>query len=861
MARWLRLLRHGDQLQRLLVVIAEHGTQATAYDINGTARALSDVQLLILGVYDGPTVANIPYTITGCRALMPAAASTAKSLNTGTLGYSQTTQSNLVQVLVLATRASGYYRNLGYISLGPPASDSSLAGSAILTITDADMKDGRRRVTSATNPFALEDVDAPFFIDGGGSTGGVLASKIDEFFTAGAIRVADPNISGGDLVGVNAWWGADPIINDGAITVGLAALTSASNPFVVGDVGQTIVVEGAGAAGAALITTIAAYVGAGQVTLTAVAGTTVTAARVWWRGISVATHAGPTYAYAWYDPETGHMSNIAQMFPMPRPTSIGNFTDFANITPSFRIDPGYIQYPEGASSTTVNTATDGARFSHLVFFRPLSTPGSSTLYPIGSLNPYVGKVHPGSVSTRGSWNPSTYKGWMGLPSNCSDAPPQTPANQNLWYDFSSDSDLLLAGGFRAPQFTNEKPMALLRGGATQPGYPYLLAYWDRRLWIINTQEPSKVMFSCDEAQCPLGVPEESFPPQNFLRLPSAADGKGIGMKAVGDMLIITTQRFAYIVAGNNESNYRLMKISSSMPGVGTYQMSEFPTATGAEGEPTTLFFLGRDRIVYQWTVGRSVVPISTPIQDQLDTLIQPYLSFYTGARVHCISAWGRRLVAVAPFYNTGQGGGLPTFIYDIDAQVWSRAIRGDGAANFATFFSGTAPMTTVYGANNVPVDEIYGIYTSNPISGVHAMSWIRDDGANCTYPMEIDTFPMALDGKKTRKQIVSVNIHATSGTWTGKVYVNDQSSSSFTFATYPDPITSIYAPTGTQGVLDDVQAQDLVCMAGQFTADGTPLVGYRFTVVVQKNVDNNAAQLYAVDVGYIDVENPGDGDA
>jgi hypothetical protein len=71
-------------------------------------------------------------------------------------------------------------------------------------------------------------------------------------------------------------------ITDGAITAAAAILTSASNPFTAADVGSPIIVKGAGAAGADLVTTISAYTSAGQVTLTANAGTTVTGAGAAW---------------------------------------------------------------------------------------------------------------------------------------------------------------------------------------------------------------------------------------------------------------------------------------------------------------------------------------------------------------------------------------------------------------------------------------------------------------------------------------------------------------------------------------------------------------------------------------------------
>lgn len=69
-------------------------------------------------------------------------------------------------------------------------------------------------------------------------------------------------------------------VTDGAITSGLAVLTSASTPFAAGDVGRPIIVRGAGAAGADLVTTILSFTNSGSVTLNANAGTTVTGAGV-----------------------------------------------------------------------------------------------------------------------------------------------------------------------------------------------------------------------------------------------------------------------------------------------------------------------------------------------------------------------------------------------------------------------------------------------------------------------------------------------------------------------------------------------------------------------------------------------------
>ncbi len=677
------------------VILATGNGANTIFDIDGNGSVAPNTTAYILGVYDGPTLTNVPYTITGCQLwLVGNPLSTLAIVNTNSaatppgfaFGYSQATNANLVQVKVRVKTAANFFRNLGNISLGPT---------------------------------------------GGG---------------------------------------------------GLAGVTT-----------------------------------------------------------------GPTYAYAWYDTETGHMSNISPLYQVPKPTALGanGWGDFSNTTPFFPIDPGSISYPD--------QPTDGIRFSHIVFFRTLSTPGSSTLYPIGSLNPFVGKVHPGSASTRGSWGSSMYHGWMGAPNNYLAEPLLAPnTGPNYWYDFSSDSDLILTGGFRAPQFTNSKPMVSLRGGATQPGYPYLMAYWDRRLWIVNTQEPDKLAFSCDDAQCPLGIPEESFPPTNFLRMTSV-DARGMGLRTVGDMLLLTTERWAYIVAGNNESNYRLMKVSAAMPGVGTYQMDEFPTYSGAEGEPATLFYLGRDRVVYQWTVGGQVVPISQPIQSSLDTALSKgdsSLVYYQSSRVHCVSAWGRRLVVV----QLPLGGAMS--IWDIDNRVWCTTSATDDSGAVNTNFP--APMTSVYGLN-VPVNELYAIFNGTN-GNVVVRSWVRDDVATCTDSMSISTFPLSFDGKKTRKQVVAVNLHATAGSYKLQAEPNESLTlitPQSTFAAYPDSLDSIYGanpqPYEGSGV------QDSVVMAGQFYSDGTPLVGYRFRFFINR-FDTSPCRIFAIDIGYIDMETPGEGD-
>lgn len=78
---------------------------------------------------------------------------------------------------------------------------------------------------------------------------------------------------------VNLEGSIDAVVGtDGAVAASATAFTSAKAAFLAGDVGKAITIKGAGAAGADLVTTIAAYVSATAVTLSDAAGTTVTGA-------------------------------------------------------------------------------------------------------------------------------------------------------------------------------------------------------------------------------------------------------------------------------------------------------------------------------------------------------------------------------------------------------------------------------------------------------------------------------------------------------------------------------------------------------------------------------------------------------
>ena len=185
------------------------------------------------------------------------------------------------------------------------------------------------------------------------------------------------------------------------------------------------------------------------------------------------------------------------------------------------------------------------------------------------------------------------------------------------------------------------------------------------------------------------------------------------MKTIGEMLLITTERWAYTIAGNNESNYRLLRISTRMGGVGNEQMAEM--TSDVEGQASIVYFMSPDKIVYEWIVGGAVNPISDPVQDVLNMRINSRL-FYQSVRLHCVSAWARRLLIV----SFGPNNGVVEFlVFDITNRVWTTNHVDDGT----NVLMNPSAMTTVYGLDP-PVNELW----SGPNflqNGTYVRSWLR----------------------------------------------------------------------------------------------------------------------------------------
>lgn len=476
---------------------------------------------------------------------------------------------------------------------------------------------------------------------------------------------------------------------------------------------------------------------------------------------------GPTYAYAYYDPSTGHISNVSPLL---------------SVTEQHQSSLYGIHFPAGSFATMGAAA---GRFTRIVIFRTLFD-GGAVLFPIADDS--------GDFSTAVTIDNTTV---------ISDA----------WDDIFPDSSLITSGGFTAPYVTNNPPLPFQHQ-----------AYWDGRVWGNPVSDQTAINFSADSNQVPLGVPEESYPSNNLLRIP-AADGRVCGMHVVGEYLIITTNRFTYYVAGNNETNYRIVKFSSTMFGVGDYQMMEF--AGEVDSSDPTIVYLGSDWRIYSYSPASGNIQLSQPIQNIPDTFSSIGTQLQNVRMQQVISKGARWLVFC---FASGAAGLYDLYALDYENKVWLQFRYPELVENPSTVL----PMTVIYSSPSAPVYPM--AVTPLPISGTYSVYiyWLRvttlqsrdNPGAY------VRTGPKDFD-RTSRKRLHEVRVFVSGLTdaqlltypWGIAVYIDDGKTIITDWLVRPADQAQAISPAGSYPV-DSATTAELVWTPEK------PCWGYRFDVYI-----------------------------
>ena len=535
----------------------------------------------------------------------------------------------------------------------------------------------------------------------------------------------------------------------------------------------------------------------------------------------------PGYAYAYYDPVSGHVSDLS-------PITYVSQTDVVNGRLSIDTAP-YMFAPaaDGVSYTTTaqaqsatgiqyvssGTGTDyGKRFTKILWFRTRRTGGGAVLYPIGSLDPGSGD-------------------WLGTSGN-----PQWQADP--FVDGSTDAQLVVSGRVRAPIGMNYQPSYVSPTGVRTKIVPRGMAWWDGRLWLFGVPDPGALRYSCDNAQAAMGRPEESFPDENRLVIP-ASDGEITAILTCGEFLIVVTRQFAYKVVGNHESNYRLIRISTEIGGLGVEALQEIPTENGMGG---VLAAVTADKRVLIVQIDGQTEEIGAPIMTSLGGAVAG-IAFYR--------ANGHARLAVAVSDASGSKTGY-LYEYNFTHKTWTQ--------NNPTIVGGNASFSSI---------EYLGVVLRN---GVALGTFLNDtesmlvigqsgdlayfSGATTTGSLDSTISTWALPGAPTKRRysfvwarcvLVGANVHSITPPYFHVRRDGRSSDVRYTFHDQAYPERRLFS--GNTGL--DGTERELVVLGPEWTlwdgqaatADGKVPWGYNLEFAFVPN--GSDSEVYAV--AYIDI--------
>jgi hypothetical protein len=263
------------------------------------------------------------------------------------------------------------------------------------------------------------------------------------------------------------------------------------------------------------------------------------------------------YAYSYYNPTSGHVSNTSPILQITdgAPRNVNVSITLSNIV-----------------------CTNDANYTKIILWR--SAVNGANLFPLVVLNNDTGNA---------AGNTITYTDYLG-----------------------DDTQLGTAAG--GPGF-----VASPRGENSPPPVDLLYpTYWDGRFWGASATQVGILFFSGRSAgnneDISVGVAEECWP-LNFTRVIPESDGRITGLRAFSGVLAVLTDNNIYIVQSGTRDTYALSRISGKGHGTSHFLTTVIPSedANGAD----VLVHFGNDGRLYFLMGGGGDYQISYPIQDQL----------------------------------------------------------------------------------------------------------------------------------------------------------------------------------------------------------------------------------------------------
>lgn len=368
----------------------------------------------------------------------------------------------------------------------------------------------------------------------------------------------------------------------------------------------------------------------------------------------------PKYAYAYYNPTTGHITNISPVLTISEQNMSNVNVALGNIV-----------------------GTGDSNYTRIIIFRTARDGG--TLYPL-----FLDVSNGGSGTVNADGTMTNSLGTL------------------TYFDAQPDAKLgEVLGLFDASALILNQPA---------PTNIKFMEYWNQRVWCNTISTPWRLQFTGDSGQIPLGVSEESWPATNYRDI-TATDGQITGLRVVGDSLLVCTNKAIYYVAGSTENDFNLVRLSSRGQGVNHFAIDEHPG--DSTNQSASAIYVSSDNRLWRHYPGGTVEDIGWQIQNQIDTVQRTGTNRPFIVKVAPLNKNWLLILGIRNQANTGYN----AFFYDFDRMTWyDWGYGGIGSSNTANCFGAgylyQLSKNSIYGGSNTgSPPTFYDIQSAAPFTG------------------------------------------------------------------------------------------------------------------------------------------------
>lgn len=466
---------------------------------------------------------------------------------------------------------------------------------------------------------------------------------------------------------------------------------------------------------------------------------------------------GPQYAFAFYNPTTGHISNISPIFQVVEKNQFGR-TITVTIAGSAAINAAYnAGYTEiqlfrtplnGAQLVALNEKLASNNTTTNITYVETATKFADTYLtklpadqimrrkPVTDASYQItGATNATPIVITTSASTQLITGQIAYVTNVGG---NTAANGTWVVTVLSPTTFSLNGSVGSGAYTS--------GGTAAASIPVrflAIASYKGRLWGITR---NRIYWSASLDEVPFWqVPEECWPAQFSREINEAFGLVVIGQEGYNDRLVIQTAEGDYTVEGYDNRDIEVFPLRRRPSG------GFLGGATVADGRLVELY---RDRRLLDQEFG----DIAAPIQNRLNDISA---SLTTACRIHWFALNQRDYVAVSLPGSSASVDVDTLLVYDYTLQRWQEAIITPGVSAFATVKDANGSL------------ELWVGDTSGAVWRISDPSVWQDNGVS--YAPSVKTCVLRF-GYRVALAHVQMFVSDASQTWNIKTFLDEQTS-------------------------------------------------------------------------------------